>query len=31
VRQVRFDTYKPTPNIIGQTKLWNIKIQMSEI
>lgn len=31
VRQVRFDNYKPTPEIIGQFKVWNIKIVMSEI
>jgi hypothetical protein len=31
VRQVRFDEYKPSPNIIGTNRMWNIKIKMSEI
>ena len=28
---VRFDEYTPTPTSIGQNKMWNVKIKMSEL
>lgn len=30
-RTVRFDEFKPDAATIGQTKLWNLKIKMSEV
>lgn len=30
-RTVRFDDFKPEATTIGQTKLWNVKIKMSEV
>jgi len=30
-RQMRFDEFKPDPKTIGQTRIWDVKIKMSEI